>query len=89
MLYEVITDVDSFSGDSSPAMAKRILKLTDRFIVHNQVSLLRLSEVLVSLGLDKPIQVIPHGHYLDNVTAIGSAPQVGEAPRSSGKTARQ
>ena len=62
-----VHDVDSFAGESHPAMANRILKLTDRFIVHNQVSAVRLSEVLTAFGLNKPIRIIPHGHYLDNV----------------------
>lgn len=63
-----VHDVESFSGASNHASAKKIFGSADRLIVHNFVS---RNEIVNVLGIDSSrIDIVQHGNYLgfiDNV----------------------
>ena len=69
-----VHDVESFAGHAPHGFIRRIYRLADRFVVHNQTS---RSELISVLGVDPArITVIAHGNYLDT---LGNVPSGSEA----------
>jgi len=61
-----VHDVESFSGGTSRKQARRIYRLSNMVIVHNEVSKRSLID-FTSLNTDK-IFIIPHGNYIDGLS---------------------
>jgi glycosyltransferase involved in cell wall biosynthesis len=74
-----VHDVESFAGHAPRGFIRRIYRLADRFVVHNQTS---RSELISVLGIDPgEITVIAHGNYLDT---LGRVPSASEARQTLG-----
>ena len=72
-----VHDVESFAGHAPKALIRRIYRLADHYVVHNQTS---RSEVMSVFGIDSArIAVIAHGNYLD---VLGHIPSTSEAKQT-------
>lgn len=72
-----VHDVESFAGHAPRGFIRRIYRLADRFVVHNQTS---RRELISVLGIDPgKITVIAHGNYVDTLGRVPTAEEARQA----------
>lgn len=59
-----VHDVEAFGSDNSRFTKRAVLKLCSELIVHNDFSRNELNKALITIGIRKPVTVIPHGNYI-------------------------